>query len=244
MFRACIFTLLALSAAPGYAAPDPGTCVELVPGRSLGRFSLGTEVKEASALVPGSRPGWMQPAHPAEKNIHLKFDEQKRLVAFEVPLPGCVTLAGNKIRAADVRILAAALGTCGPQQIYEGGNVILCENLRLISGAQGGAAPAYVAMAPSPKPTARCQRYLDTENWFDGAGGHPLSAGTRLEITDKLNLCDQQVLSPSTKVEDIIAPGCEKESLRGGTHVRCGKITYSFAGPHLALSAVVFGDKK
>lgn len=232
----------AAGAPPGApAAPD---CPSLEPGKALGRFSVGTVLKAPEAVKPDAVSGWFRPTDPAGAETRLRFDHAKKLVGFDTPLPACLVLAGKPpvtLKAPSALQLAAALGTCGPMQVLEGGNRIECEGLALTMGSAGGAARVQIGVVATTRPALACTAYVDADGVVDAAGHHPVAGEpVRIEVGDRA-LClagRPAAVSAATRPADVQGPGCTTEALRGGTHVRCGETTFDFAGPANALQAI------
>lgn len=240
---------LGLSAAmaappPAGAAPGVPDCPILEPGKALGRFSVGTVLRAPEAVKPDAVDGWFRPTDPAGAETRLRFDDAKRLVGFDTPLPACVVLTGKQpvtLKAPSAHQLAAALGTCGPMQVLEGGNRIECEGLVLNMGSAGGAARVQIGVGATTRPALPCTAYVDADGIVDASGHHPVAgAPVRLEVGARA-LClagRATAVSAATRPADVEGPGCTTEALRGGTHVRCGDTTFDFAGPANALQAI------
>lgn len=221
------------------AATEP--CTGLVPGKSLGRYVLGTELKEPSTVEPDALPGWSRPKDPTGRAVRLRFDSKKALVEFEAPLPACLELPGRTLESPDPLALAAALGTCGPMSIQEGGNLIACSGLDIVSGAAGGKAPPSLRMHGRPAPAASCAVYASPQGWADAKASHPATKAFSLEPARTGPICIAGFPAPiraQTRLVELERPGCKKEALRGGTHLTCGAVTFSFAGPDLALQSL------
>lgn len=224
--------LLSLSA---QAAQPEKRCEVLEPGKRLGdRYSLGTTLKADSAVVADAIPGWYRPSDLVGIAVRLRFDADKRLVEFDAPLPACVQLGARRLDVPNVHVLAAALGTCGVEKVNEGGTVIECAGVKLVT--TGGAAFVRV-FAPAPA----CTTYVTGKAWFDAAGAHP---GAELVVGDRAvcvaNL--DAVLGAKTSLAEFKTLGltCREEAARGATQVTCGETTYTFAGPTLLLSRLSF----
>jgi len=229
-----IVTLLTTTA---HAAVAEKTCEVLEPGKRLGdRFSIGTVLKAEKSVAPDALPGWHRPTDPAGKAVRLRFDADKKLVEFEAPLPACVQLGSRRVETASVHVLAAALGTCGPEKMLEGGNIMECSGVTLVTS--GGAAAIRIAA-----PAGACSTYVAQGSWFDAGGAHP-AKGTELAVGEPM-LCLPNVTRPlnaKTSLADFKALGlpCREDAARGGTQLVCGDTTYSFAGPTLLLTRVGF----
>ncbi|APR79631.1 Hypothetical protein A7982_04978 [Minicystis rosea] len=226
--------------------PDaPPGCAVLEPGHGVGRFTLGTQLKAPESVTPDTRPGWFRPTALDAPDTHLRFDGDKRLVELETPLPACVTLAGRTLDKPDPQKLAAALGTCGPMEILEGGNRIPCDGLVIISGTlgpDGKIAPPILhfgAKTAAPKPG--CNIYFDKDARVDDGG---VKAVNTVKLGEKDVVCvagQSKPLTTATRPADVNHAGCREIPLRGGTRVQCGEQTYSFAGPMLVLDTVTIG---
>ncbi len=225
------------------AEPD---CAVLVPGQSLGRFSLGTVLQEDSAVTADALPGWFRPSDPAGAGTRLRFDDEKRLVTFDALLPACVTLAGTEpvtLRAPTLHQLAAALGTCGPEQILEGGNRIECAGVSLTTRLGENGLEARVAIGGSSQVAAArpCAYYADAAGVTEAFGVSQPGAGPVTIAVGDGSICVAGRPAPitsETRVEDVGGPACAMEVNRGGTSVRCGDTVYRFAGPKLALQSI------
>ncbi|MCK6575161.1 hypothetical protein L6V77_29175 [Myxococcota bacterium] len=248
------FSTGAAQAAPSAApAPAPAAepCPRLEPGRALGRFSLGTKLTAPDSVEPDALPGWSRPKDPAGKSTRLRFDTAGVLTAFDAPLPACVTLPSPKpheVRTAELRSLAAALGTCGPEDIREGGTFIPCAGLSLVTSVGASGVEHRLAMRSGPDappaPTATCDTWLDADGPVDVTGRRapPAAPGVpgELEIgTRRVCLSGRSVVfTAATRPADVTDAACTTEANRGGTHVRCGRTLFSFEGPHLALARI------
>ncbi|MGC4118351.1 MAG: hypothetical protein QM765_28115 [Myxococcales bacterium] len=236
--KSTLFAALMLVSVPAaaFAAEPAGACPALVPGKSLGeRFVLGTVLKEDSAVQPDAVSGWFRPKDPAGASVRLRFDADKKLVEFEAPLPTCLMLGGKRVEVSDAHTLAAALGTCGPEAILEGGNVIECAGARLSTGLKEKALRVLV----QPAPSQLCAVYVAGSKWFDAAGAHE----SVLEVKEKPVCVDgvSKALTSQVSLSDFKAAtgsSCREEALRGATHLTCGERRYSFAGPKLMLSQI------
>ncbi len=227
--------LLCVTASAAAAPAAPQRCEVLEPGVRLGeRLSIGTVLREASAVEADPLPGWVRPKDPANQGVRLRLDAAQRVVELEAPLPPCVTLGGRAIQASSIYELAAALGTCGPEQVNEGGNVIRCAGVTLTHSRSG----STIRLSEAP-PT--CDVYVRGAKWFDGAGSHDLKARP-LELGQR-RVCTPNVAAPLTARTTLAAfeaayPSCHKEARRGATLLTCGELTFTFAGPTLQLAQV------
>ncbi len=230
------------------APPDAESCPALEPGKAIGRYSLGTILKAPEAVAPAPLDGWFQPTDPAGQDTRLRFDAQKKLVAFDTPLPRCVTVPGTPPRAlrdATPRQLAAALGTCGPEKVLEGGTWIECGGVAIVTtlGAKGIEHRLRMQSdAPSKAPAVACDVYFDGDATTDADGAKPATEKpARLEVgTRRVCLAGwPAALGANTRAADVTAGRtCKTEMLRGGTHVTCGEVTFGFAGPAEALHTI------
>lgn len=226
-------------------------CPRLEPGKALGRFSLGTKLNAPDAVSPDALPGWSRPNDPTGRETRLRFDAARVLDAFDAPLPACVTLPTPKPhpwRGSDPRALAAALGTCGPEQILEGGTRIPCAGLALVTTIGAGGLERRIQMrsgADAPAaPKATCDTFLSSDGAVDATGLRAPPADPKapieLEVAGR-TVCvtgRSMVLHAGTKPADVADAACTTEANRGGTHVRCGGTVFSFAGPNLALERI------
>lgn len=158
----------------------------------------------------------------------------------DTPLPACLKLAGPKpvtLRAPTLHQLAAALGTCGPEQVLEGGNLIVCDGVVLTSGLDG----PRVRVQKSPAAEKPCAVYFDADGATDAASAPaPSDAPAKIEVHDRaICLIGQPApVSAATRPEQVASPACTTETNRGGTHVRCGATAFHFAGPKRTLESI------
>lgn len=131
----------------------------------------------------------------------------------------------------DQLALAAALGDCGPLDVREGGNRIVCASgLALQVGSVPAARVAVRPEAPTAVPL-RCTDYLARSGF------------SSVNMVPGVTLCDVTT-GPVTASSDVEAIArsyrgrCQRQSPRGGTHLTCEGRTFSFAGPRLALQRV------
>lgn len=231
-----------LAALPALAAD---ACPTLEPGRRLGeRFSIGTALKAPDSVEADALPGWHRPKDPAGRAVRLRFDAKNKLVELEAPLPACVRLGKREVATKDPRALAAALGTCGPVQIQEGGNLIDCGGVRLVFGAAGGTATPTVRVTASKATKPACTHYVDGAGWVDATGAHTPKDG-ELSVPPKTRLCADGIAAPvpggiDRAAFEALRPGCAVQANRGATLVKCGAVTWIFAGPKAALHALRF----
>lgn len=240
--RTALLALLALVPAVA-AAAEP--CPTLQPGKAFDRFSLGTVLKEDSAVTPDALPGWSRPKTPGDEAVRLQFDPAKKLAVVDAPLPACLTLAGASpvtLKAPTLRQVAAALRTCGPEQIREGGNRIECAGLALTTGMGArGLESRIVVRADAVGAKVPCDVYLDADGATDAeTAPAPTDSPAKLEVGGR-NVCvtgRHAPVSAATRPGDLASASCTTEALRGGTHVKCGATTFHFAGPTLALQSI------
>ncbi|MEW6430873.1 MAG: hypothetical protein AB1730_05135 [Myxococcota bacterium] len=240
-----LLSLLFLAATPASAAPS-AECESLVPGKSLGtRYSLGTVLKAPEAVVPDAIPGWFRPSDPAGKNVRLRFDDAKTLVEIEAPLPKCVALGERRIQTGNPLVLAAALGTCGQVAVNEGANIVTCNGVTLVATPT----PLIRVQKSTPAAAGECAVYLDDGGSYDASGVHAASPGFShtLEATKPVCVTGlKKPLTTKTIAADVkaMAPPCQEKAMRGGTHLTCGDLVYSFAGPPATLATISFAPRK
>lgn len=210
-------------------------CVPVEPGRSLGRFSLGG--KPAGPTEPAGIPGWLR-ATGKDAGVRLRV-EGEVITEVEAPLPACARLKDRVVEGDDPRVLAAALGTCGPVERLEGGSRIQCEGARLHFA--GPAAGPTLRVLKQPGAASTCATYVDSGGRYDATGAHPAAPPIVVNVAANGPVCAEGAavaVSTKTRVADLEPLGCRVDVRRGGTHVVCPYATYSFAGPTLALESV------
>jgi hypothetical protein len=207
-------------------------CPDLEPGAAYAGFRLGE--KTHKAVQPDALPGWFLAKEAA---VRLRMDPDGTVTEIEAPLPACV-VAGRRIVESrrDPRVFAAALGTCGPMAVNEGGNVIRCDGLLVLSGGDGGRQPPTLRVLKAPAPPVACRSYAGEGGWADAGGAH---AGGTLDVAANGPVCLREaVLTPKTRPDDVRTWGCHDDRRRGGVHLVCPGATFTFAGPGETLSAV------
>jgi hypothetical protein len=229
-----------LAATPALAGE---ACPRLEPGKRLGeRFSIGTVLKAPDSVEADALPGWHRPKDPAGHAVRLRFDDKRRLVELEAPLPTCVQLGKRRIEAKDPRAFAAALGSCGPAQILEGGNLIDCGGVRVVFGAAGGTAAPTLRIAAGRAPGKGCSHYVDGEGLIGARGREALKDG-EVPVPAGAALCVEGLDRPipagiDRAAFEALRPGCTVQANRGASLVKCGELTWIFAGPKNVLHAL------
>jgi hypothetical protein len=151
-----LVAMLMLSA-PSLARAEE-KCDRLVPGERLGdRYAIGAVLNAADAVVADPVSGWVRPKDVAGGKVRLRFDASNKLAEIDGPLPACVVLDGRTVQISDRRVLAAALGTCGPEEINEGANVLACAGVRVVSSKDG----VRLRIAKTTTGPGRCGVFID-----------------------------------------------------------------------------------
>ncbi|MBL8604231.1 MAG: hypothetical protein JNK72_20050 [Myxococcales bacterium] len=131
----------------------------------------------------------------------------------------------------DQLVLASRLGDCGPLDVREGGNRVVCASGLVLQVGSVPTATLEVRASGTERPTTQCADYLGRAGFVS------------LDLAPGVTLCDATT-GPLTARASIDAVArsfrglCQREANRGGTHLVCGGRRFSFAGPQLALSRV------
>jgi hypothetical protein len=211
-------------------------CTELDPGHALGAFKVGA--KTDAAIQPDPLPGWFIAKEGA---VRLRMDPDGTVAEIVAPLLPCAIAKGRIVESRDPRALAAALGTCGPVAVTEGGNTITCDGVTIVSSARGGREAPTVRVAKTPGPPAVCAIYAGLGAWADATGAHETKAAIVLDAAKGPICVDGRdaPVSPKTRPADVLREGCREEKRDGGVDLVCPDATFSFTGA--ALSTVTVG---
>ncbi|MBK8692988.1 MAG: hypothetical protein IPN17_12010 [Deltaproteobacteria bacterium] len=191
------------------------------------------------AAVAGDRP-MLRLVRGARGAVEARFEAlspnaRRRALPAAVSTVRQVEASSGASGHDDLYAIAAAAGDCGPLEVREGGNRVVCASgITLQVGSVPSARLEVRFEAPVAVPV-RCTDYLAR------AGFSTVTLGPTVTLCD---VTTGPVTAASTA--DSIARSyrgrCSRQALRGGEHLACEGRTFSFAGPRLALERVAASD--
>lgn len=191
------------------------------------------------AAVAGDRP-MLRLVRGARGAVEARFEAlspnaRRRALPAAVSTVRQVEASSGASGHDDLYAIAAAAGDCGPLDVREGGNRVVCASGITL---QVGSVPSARLEVRFETPVAvpvRCTDYLAR------AGFSTVTLGPTVTLCD---VTTGPVTAASTA--DSIARSyrgrCSRQALRGGEHLACEGRTFSFAGPRLALERVAASD--
>ncbi len=187
------------------------------------------------AAVAGDRP-MLRLVRGARGAVEARFEAlspnaRRRALPAVVSTVRQVEVPSGSSGQDDLYAVAASAGDCGPLEVREGGNRVVCASgITLQVGSVPNARLQVRSEAPVAVPV-RCTDYLAR------AGFSTVTMGPAVTLCD-VTTGPVTAASTAESIARSYRGRCTRQALRGGEHLACEGRTFSFAGPRLALDRV------